>query len=86
MSAVSSRVKNCSHKYGIEIPTSIAHARGIDTKNGNNFWMDAITKEMTNVGITFTILDEDKKAPPGWTKASGHLVFDVKMDFTQKTR
>ena len=39
--------------------------------------MDAITKEMTNVGIAFTMMDEGKKAPPVWTKASGHLVFDV---------
>ena len=86
MSSVSSRVRKCSHKYGIEIPTSIAHAKRIDLKNGNNLWMDAITKEMTNVGIAFTILDEGKKAPPGWTKASGHLVFDVKMYFTRKAR
>ena len=48
--------------------------------------MNAITKEMTNVGITFTIQDEGKKDPPGWTKASGHLVFDAKMDFTRKAR
>ena len=26
------------------------------------------------------------KAPPGWKKASGHLIYDVKMDFTQKIR
>ena len=50
------------------------------------FWMDEITKEVTNVGIAFTILDEGKKAPPGWTKSGGHLVFYVKMDFTQKAR
>ena len=48
--------------------------------------MDANTKEMTNVGIAFTILDKVKKAPPGWTKASGRLVFDVNMDFTRKAR
>ena len=48
--------------------------------------MDAITKEMTNVGIAFTILNEGKKAPPGWTKYSGNLVFDFKMDFTHKAR
>ena len=48
--------------------------------------MDEITKEMTNVGIAFAILDEGKKAPPGWTKTSAHLVFDVKMDFTRKAR
>ena len=56
--AVFSRIRKCSHKYGIEIPTSIAHSKRIDLKNGNNLWMDAITKEMTNVGIAFTILDE----------------------------
>ena len=86
MSAVSSRVRKCSHKYGIEIPTSIAHAKRIDMKNGNNVWMNAITKEMTNVGIAFTIIDEGKKTPPGCTKDSGNLVFDFKMDFTRKAR
>ena len=41
---------------------------------------------MTNVGIAFTILDDGIKPPPGWRKAIGHLVFDVKMDFTRKAR
>ena len=41
---------------------------------------------MKNVCIAFTILNLGKKALPGWTKASGHLVFDVKMDFTRKAR
>ena len=41
---------------------------------------------MTNVGITFMILDEVKIAQPGWTKSSGNILFDVKMDFTQKAR
>ena len=86
MSAVSSRVTKCSHKYGIEIPTYITHATQTDQKNGNTFWTDAILKEMKNVGIAFTILDLGKKAPPGWTKASGHLVFDIKMEFTWKAR
>ena len=26
------------------------------------------------------------KAPPGCKKASGHLIYDVKMDFTRKIR
>ena len=86
VSAVSSRVRKCLHKFGIEIPTSIAYAKMIDLKNGNNVWMDAITKNMTNVGIAFMMLDEGKKAPPGWTKDSGHLVFNVKMNFTRKAR
>ena len=81
-----SRVRKCSHKYGIEIPTSITHAKLIDQKNGNHFWTDAILKEIKNFSIAFTILDLGKKALPGWTKASGHLVFDVKIDFTRKSR
>ena len=86
MSAVSSQVRKAYHKYGIEIPTSIASAGKIDEKNGNNYWITAIQKQMTNVGISFTILYNGIKPPPGWRKASGHLVFDVKMDFTRKAR
>ena len=26
------------------------------------------------------------KSPPGYTEASGHIIFDVKMDFTRKAR
>ena len=48
--------------------------------------MDALEKEMANVGIAFKILGTGVKAPAGWRKASGHLFFDVKMDFTRKAR
>mgnify|MGYP003331585170 FL=1 len=48
--------------------------------------MDALTKEMKNVGIAFEVLPEGKWAPPGWTKVTGHLVWELKMDFTQKAR
>ena len=41
---------------------------------------------MSNVGIAFEILNESKPAPIGWSKESGHMVFDVKMDFTWKAR
>jgi hypothetical protein len=75
-----------THKYGIEIPTSIEHARAIDKANSNTLWQDTINKEMCNVSITFQILEEDKTTPPGWTKSSGHIIFDVKMDFTRKAR
>ena len=45
-----------------------------------------MTKEMTNVGIAFKILENDEHLPMGYKKSSGHLIFDVKMDFTQKAR
>ena len=41
---------------------------------------------MNNLGIAFTILDNGVKAPTGWRKDSGHLVFDVNMDFTRRAR
>ena len=86
LSAVKQRVRKTTHKYGIEIPTSVEHAEEIDRKNGNHLWRAAISKEMTNVGIAFEILEEGKTPPVGWNKVTGHLVFDVKMDFTRKAR
>ena len=41
---------------------------------------------MTNSGIEFDLLEQRERAPPGWTKASGHIIFDIKMDFTRKAR
>ena len=38
--------------------------------------------EMGNVGVDFTLLSSEEKSPLGWNKASIHLLFDVKMDFT----
>jgi hypothetical protein len=58
----------------------------LDTKNGNDFWRKALEKEMTNIGIAFEVLDDGVKAPVGWSKVTGHLVWDVKMDFTRKAR
>jgi hypothetical protein len=45
-----------------------------------------IKKEMMNVGVAFKILEEKELLPVGYKKATGHLVYDVKMDFTRKTR
>jgi hypothetical protein len=78
--------EEATHKYGIEVPTSVEHAYRIDTANGNTFWRDAIKLEMVNVGIAFEVLEEGVSAPPGWHKVTGHLIFDVKMDFTRKAR
>ena len=47
------------------------------------FWGNAIEKEMFNVGIAFEVLEEGEAEPPVWNKITGHLVFDVKMEFMQ---
>ncbi len=77
--AVNSRVCGTRPKYGIEVPTSVKHAIDIDHKNKNIFWQDALKKETGNICIAFEILGPNKKAPSGWHKASGHIIFDVKM-------
>ena len=79
-------MRKTTHKYGIEIPRNVEHVFEIDETNNNHFWRDAIEKEMLNVGIAFEVIPEDKSAPVGWRKVTGHLVFDVKMDFTRKAR
>ena len=86
ISAINARMKRITHKYGIEVPRTIAEARALDAKNGNDLWEQAIRKEMYNCSIAFQILEEGQKPPPGWKKSSGHMIFDVKMDFTRKAR
>ena len=84
LSAVKKRIRKTTHKYGVEIPTSVEHAHELDRRNGNTMWGDALRKEMYNVGVAFEVLDEGKPAPSGWSKVTGHIVWDIKMDFTRK--
>jgi hypothetical protein len=79
--------RKVTHKYGIEVPTSIEHGCALDEKNGDNYWRDALSKEMKNVGIAFLqVLDQGQDQPVEWSKVMGHIIFDVKMDFTRKAR
>ncbi len=73
-----------SHKYGVEVPTSIAHAYRIDAANGNHLWRDAINRKMENLKVAFDILHKGQTPPQGYIKASGHLVFDVRMTLERK--
>ena len=86
ISAIKMRLQKTAHKYSIKIPTSVEHAMEIDWKNGNTMWRDALALEMFNVGVACEILEEGQAAPAGWKKASRHLIWDVKMDFTRKAR
>jgi hypothetical protein len=86
VSAVNSQVRKTSHKYGIELPSSMKNAIEINRKNCNTLWQNALAKEMGNVCVAFKILGPNAKVPPGQHKALCHIVFDVKMDFTWKAR
>jgi hypothetical protein len=86
VSSVKARTRRTSHKYGVELPRSVEHAHELDRKNGDDLWAQSLTKEMTNLGVAFEILPDNKQPPPGWSKVTGHLIFDVKMDLTRKAR
>ena len=68
------------------MPWSIEHAKQLDKKNGNTFWIQEPANEMHNGSIDFELLEQVFKAPPGWKPSSGHIIYDVKMDFTQNPR
>ena len=86
LTAVKNQIRRTTHKYGIEIPRDVKHVHEIDVRNGNTLWRNALKKEMYNVRVAFEILDEGVHAPHGWKQVTGHLVWDVKMDFTRKAR
>ena len=83
-SAMRTHVQKTTHKNGIELPTSVEHAKEINNKNKNTMRMDALANEMFNVGMAFEVLDEGQRAPSGWYKVTGHLTWVVKMNFSFK--
>ena len=86
IATVNKLVKRTSQKYSVEVPTAIEHAYRIDRVNKNTFWRDAINKEMTNLTVAFDILREGQSPSPGYTKASGHIIFDFRMTLERKAR
>jgi hypothetical protein len=74
-----------SHKYGVELPKTVAEALAIDRKTGTTFWLDAIEKEMKNVMVAFEF-SNNPNAPVGYAKATCHMIFDIKFDLTRKAQ
>jgi hypothetical protein len=75
-----------THKFGIEMPKNIERALEIDRETGTTFWRDAIAKEMRTKMPAFKFCGDGAAQPIGYTPITGHLIFDVKMDFTRKAR
>ena len=80
ISSLKGRMK-ITHKYGIKIPRGIYHAYSIDAEEGTSCCYDEIKKEMKDVDIAFDILESNRVMPVGWRIVTGHLIFDIKMDF-----
>ena len=62
LSAIKSRIRKTTHKYRIDIPTSIEHGYRLEKENGNNFWRDANATKMHNIGVAFDVLPEKQKS------------------------
>ena len=86
IAGANARVARITHKYGVEIPRNVNEALKLDKQNGNSHWRNALRKEMDNVKIAFDILSDDQKLPPGYSKTSGHIIFDVRMTLERKAR
>jgi hypothetical protein len=86
IAAVRARARKKSHKYGIEVPTSVGDAFRIDRENNDTCWQDALSLEMNEIGVAIDIMEDSQQLPPGYRKSSGHIIFDVKMDFRRKAR
>ena len=77
-----------THKYGCEIPKTIADAKRIDTANKNTLWQDAIELEMKNVRVAFELYNGDPTNLKGYKSVGTHLIFDIKLgeNFRRKVR
>jgi Reverse transcriptase (RNA-dependent DNA polymerase) len=82
---VKTRYWKRTHKYVIELPKLVHEALAIDARMGTTFWREAITKEIRNFLPAFEFRDGDV-FPPGYQKIDCHMVFDIKVDLTRKTR
>jgi hypothetical protein len=73
------------HKFGIELPKTVAEALKIDERTGTDFMRKAIEQEMKNVMPAFEFIDGDN-VTKFYKKIDCHMIFDVKMNLTRKAR
>lgn len=74
------------NKFGLEVPRSVKQALEIDRETGTDHWIKAIEKETKHVMCAFNILEEGAPEPKMSKRIPCHLIFDIKMYFTQKAR
>jgi hypothetical protein len=86
---VKSKYWQRTHQFGIRIPKSVKEALAIDRENGDDFWWEAIRKEMRNVRPACEKWEKRKtELPSGFQKIKCHFIFDIKMmeKFRRKAR
>ena len=76
-----------NQKLGIDLPRNVGEARILDENNGNTLWADAIVTEISNMKVTFQILDDGTRTPRDYQFVKCHMIYDVKMKgFRRKAR
>ena len=84
-----------TNKFGIRLPKDVKENLDIDRVAGIDFWRKAVNKEMSKVKVmwkaneNFTpeqIRSQKTNEYIGFQEIGCHLIFDVKMDFTRKSR
>ena len=80
VSKVNSQYHKQTHKFGFEVPKTVADALRIDQQNGDNRWAKAIAKEMSKVNIAFDIKERGSRPPVGHAYIGVHMIFDIKME------
>ena len=84
--AVVKQLKANKTKFGIKILNNKNECKKVDDKNKNTLWMTAHNKEIDTIQVAFNKLKSAKEIPPGYTEATGFMIYDPKMGFTCKAR
>ena len=79
IAATKRKYSKTTHKFGIQLPKTVAEALQIDKETGTTFWYDALQKEMQNNRVAFDIREKDTLIPNGYQHMKCHMVFDIKM-------
>ena len=48
--------------------------------------MDELDKEIKQINLGIDFLEDHQSTPVGFEKSSGHIIWEVKMDFTRKAQ
>ena len=87
---VKSRYLDTSHKFGTRLPHSVGKTIKLDKENKNAMWQDAIAKEIVHVRPALNSfigsVQEAKSKLVAYKQIRCHMIFDIKLDFTRKTR
>ena len=86
-----SQIKTVQHrkgqmKFGIQISGTFDQALRLDKEGGKNLWQTVIEKEWKNSRMKFKLLERGEPPPVGVKEITCHLIFDLKLDMTQKAR